>query len=192
MCFDELEVVPRSLEVDSSLLIDWQRPVLLQTTAAWCRRTFSDPVHEVVDHAGDDCRCVISCKGTAHVATGDAKIILRSDNEPAILDLKRQAAAECRVRHEMTVINDDTTEYESQDNGLAEMAVREVKGVARTVRVALSELYNKDISSKHPVLPWLASYAAGQITRGQIGADLTPHQRLKGRAFRKLLPVFAE
>ena len=52
----------------------------------------------------------------------------------------------------MTVIIDDTTEYESQDNGLAEMAVREVKGVARSVRVALSELYKKDISS---VLPWL-------------------------------------
>ena len=127
------------------------------------------------------------------MATGDAKIILRSDNKRAILDLKRQAAAECRVRHGMTVINDDTTEYESQDNGLAEMAVREVKGVARSVRVALSELYKKDISSKHPVLPWLVSYTAGQITRGQIGADgLTPHQRLKGRAFRKLLLVFAE
>ena len=74
------------------------------------------------------------------MATGDAKIILRSDNELAIINLKRQAAAECRVRHGMTVINDDTTEYESQDNGLAEMAVREVKGVARSVRVALSEL----------------------------------------------------
>ena len=58
---------------------------------------------------------VLPCKGTAHpwcvqvvvgafVATGDAKIIFRSDNEPAILDLKRQAAAECRVRHGMTVI----------------------------------------------------------------------------------------
>ena len=56
------------------------------------------------------------------------------DNEPSILDLKRQAAAECRVRHGMTVINDDTTEYESQDNGLAGMAVRVVKGVARSVR----------------------------------------------------------
>ena len=43
------------------------------------------------------------------------------------------------------------------------------------------------------MLPWLVSYAAGQITRGQIGADgLTPHQRLKGRAFRKLLLVFGE
>ena len=73
------------------------------------------------------------------------------------------------------------------------MAVREIKGVARSVRVALSELYKKDISSKHPVLLWLVSNVAGQITRGQIGADrLTPHQRLKGRAFRNLLPAFAE
>ena len=79
---------------------------------------------------------VLPCKGTAHpwcvqalvraiVATGDAKIILRSENEQAILDLTRQSAAECRVRHGMTVIIDDTTEYESQDNGLAEVSVRE-------------------------------------------------------------------
>ena len=120
-------------------------------------------------------------------------IILRSDNERAILDLKRQAVAECCVRHGMTVIIDDTTKCESQDNGLAEVAVREVKGVARSVKIALSELCKKDISSKHLVLPWLVSNAAGQITRGQTRADgWTPHQRLKGRAFRKLLPVFGE
>ena len=46
----------------------------------------------------------------------------------------------------MIVIIDDTTECESQENGLAEMAVREVKGVGRSVRVALSELHKKDIS----------------------------------------------
>ena len=53
-----------------------------------------------------------------------AKIILRSDNEWAILDLERQAAAERRVRHGMTVIIDDSTEYESQDNGLVEISAR--------------------------------------------------------------------
>ena len=91
----------------------------------------------------------------AIVAAGDAKIILRSDNELAIFDLKCQAAAECRVRHGMTVIIDDTTEYESQDNALAGMAVREVKGVRFSC---------------------LVSNGVGQITRGQIGADgLTPH-----------------
>ena len=158
---------------------------------------------EVVDHAGDDRRCAslqghnasvcLQASVRAIVATGDVKTILLSDNEPAILDLKRQAAAEFRVRHGMTVIIDDTIEYESQDNGLAQMPVCEVKGVARSVRVALGELYQEDIGSKHPVLPWLVAYAGGQITRGQIGDDgLTPHQSLKGRAFRKLQPAFAE
>ena len=52
---------------------------------------------------------VLPCNCTAHpwcvqalvraiVSTGDAKVILQSDNEPAILDLKRQAAAECCVK----------------------------------------------------------------------------------------------
>ena len=82
---------------------------------------------------------MLPCMGTAHfrcvqalarsiVGTGDAnaKIILRSDNEVAILDLKRQAPAECRVKHGMTVILDDA-EYDSQSNGLADLVVLEVK-----------------------------------------------------------------
>ena len=104
---------------------------------------------------------VLPCNRTAHawcvqalvraiVATGDAKIILQSDNEPAIFDLKRQAAAECRVRHGMMVIIDDPTEYESQDTGLAEVAVREVKGVARSVKISLSEPYKKDYQFEAP------------------------------------------
>ena len=85
----------------------------------------------------------------ATVAMGDAKIILWSDNEPEILYLKR---TECLGKHGTTVIIDDTTEYDSKSNGLAEVAVREVNGVARSIRVTLSELYKKDISSEHPVV----------------------------------------
>ena len=71
------------------------------------RRALPGPGHEVAD--------VLVCNGTAHpwcvqalvraiVATGDAKIILRSDIEPGILDRKHQAAAECRVKLGVTVI----------------------------------------------------------------------------------------
>ena len=109
-------------------------------------RSLATPV--MTERQGASLVCV-----RAIVATGDAKIILQSDNEPAILDLQRQVAAECHVKRGMTVIIDDTTEYDSQSNGLAELVVREVKGVAPSIRVALGELYKKDISSKHPVLP---------------------------------------
>ena len=71
------------------------------------------------------------------------------------------------------MIISDTTEYDSHSNGPAELAVREVKCVARSIRVALGELYKTDLSSKHPVVPWLVSYAANQITLGQIGTDGT-------------------
>ena len=82
------------------------------------------------------------------------------------------------------VLGEDSTEYEFPEDGLAVVAVREVSGVAQRVKFALSELCIKDIGSKHPILPWLMAYAAGQITRGYIGLDgQTPRQRQKGRVF---------
>lgn len=53
-------------------------------------------------------------------------MILLSDNEPAILDVKRQAAMECHVRHDMTVSFEERPEYDSQSNGLAKGAVRDI------------------------------------------------------------------
>ena len=60
---------------------------------------------------------------------------------------------------------EDSTEYESQDNGLAEVAVRDITGVVRTVKFSLSERYDKDIYSQHPILSWLVAHAAREITR---------------------------
>eukprot|EP00959_Pyramimonas_sp_CCMP1952_P124860 2610002-Pyramimonas_sp.AAC.1 len=67
----------------------------------------------------------------------------------------------------------------------------EVKGVARSLRVALSLLHGADIPNDHPVLTWLVARAAGCINRGKVGADgRTPRERHKGKAFRKVLPPF--
>ena len=64
---------------------------------------------------------VFPCKGTSHpwcvqalvratAAAGIPKVILRSLSEPAIPNLKLQAASECRVKRGMTVIAEDSTE----------------------------------------------------------------------------------
>ena len=129
-------------------------PILVTTSTTAQVTTPEVPPYKGTAHP----RCVQSLV-RATVGTGDVQIILQSDNEPAILHLERQAAAECRVRRGMTVIIDDTTEHDSQNNRPAELAVREVKGVARSIRVALGGLYKKHISSKHLVLTWLVSYA---------------------------------
>ena len=114
-------------------------------------------------------------------------------SERAIIDVKRQAAADCRVRHAMTVIVEDSTDSSLKDNGLAEVPVSEIEGVTRTFNFALTELYPKGIGSKHPIFPLHVAHAAGQLTGGQVGLDRqTPHQRQKGRAFGKTLAVFGE
>ena len=66
---------------------------------------------------------------------GQTKLILKSDREPAILDLKTQASAVARARHSLDIIPEESPEYEHQANGAAEVAVREVKSTSTFVAI---------------------------------------------------------
>ncbi|CAK0877935.1 unnamed protein product [Prorocentrum cordatum] len=125
-------------------------------------------------------------------ATGRPNIVYKSDGEGALVTLKREATI--RLRNlKFEVLPEEAPAYDSASNGLAEVAVREVKGASRSLRVALSLLHGTDIPNDHPVLTWLVAHAAGCINRGKIGADgRTPRERHKGMAFRKVLPPFGE
>ena len=91
------------------------------------------------------------------------------------------------------MIAEESPAGDSQSNGLAENAVRELKGVARSLKFAVANLHDTEIHAKHPILPWLISYAAAVINRSQIGKDgLTPFRRWRGRDFRRDLPPFGE
>ncbi|CAK0811159.1 unnamed protein product, partial [Prorocentrum cordatum] len=102
--------------------------------------------------------------------------------------------ATSRLRNvKIEVVPEQAPAYDSASNGLAEVAVREVKGVARPLRVALSLLRGVDNPNDHPVLTWLVARAAGCVDRGEIGADgWAPRERPKGKAFCKVLPPFGE
>ena len=147
---------------------------------------------------------VLPYKGVGHVhcvrtlvrivaGLGHPQVVLKSDEEPAIVALKRQAALELRAAHGMTVILEESPVGDSQSNGLAENAVRELKGVARSLKFAVATLHNTEIHAKHPILPWLISHASAVIIRSQLGKDgLTAFRRWKGRDFRRALPPFGE
>jgi hypothetical protein len=82
---------------------------------------------------------------------------------------------------------------DSQSNGLAEMAVREVKGVVRSLRWALEELHGVKIENSSAVLPWLARHAGSMISRTRRGADgRTAFELRKGRGYKRRLPPFGE
>ena len=127
---------------------------------------------------------VLTAKGTVEQLTrvlrdaGRTKLVLKSDREPAILDLKAQAAAVVRARRSLDVIPEESPEYEHQANGAAEVAVREVKAQARSLRFAVEELHKCVIGPDHIILPWMVAYGVSMVNRRRIGADgLTAHQR---------------
>ncbi len=85
---------------------------------------------------------------------GHAKIILRSDDESAIVALKERAIAVAKEQHKIDVIPETTPHSDSQSNGLAEVAVRDVKGVA--LRCSPTWRSPTTVAYTHLSLPTLA------------------------------------
>ncbi len=80
---------------------------------------------------------------------GHAKIILRSDDEPAIVAFKERAIAIAKEQHKIDVIPETTPHSDSQSNGLAEVAVRDVKGVARSLHYDMRRGHPEGASDSH-------------------------------------------
>ena len=113
---------------------------------------------------------------------GYRKIIFKSDQEPAILALKD----EVKRMLNQDVIMEASPVGESQSNGRIENAVRRVKGQLRTMKEGLDYRYGARIPASHPILPWIPRQAAATLTMYSVGKDgRTPHQRWKGKKFKK-------
>ena len=83
------------------------------------------------------------------------------------------------------MILETTPHSDSQSNGLAEVAVRDVKGVARSLHYDMAKLHDVNIPREHPVLTWMVHYAGSVIARGQLGKDgMTAFRRWKGKRFK--------
>ena len=143
-------------------------------------------------------------KGTTHdhnvktlvdmcVMTGLAKFRFKSDQERALLAVKRSAMKILKETHGVTVIPEESPVGESQANGTAEGAVRDVKGLVRTLRHSVEELHGTTVGPSHPSLPWMVRHASSLYNRGQRDANgRTPYELIKGKPYRRQLPAFAE
>ena len=120
---------------------------------------------------------------------GYRKIILKSDQEPAIVALKDSVSAATGIE----VIPEESPVGESQSNGRVERAVRTVKGQIRTMKEAVDSRFQDRIAGHHPVLSWLPRHAAASIVRYNIGKDgRTAHERWKGKKFKREVAEFGE
>ena len=94
---------------------------------------------------------------------------------------------------EIEAIPEEPPVGDSRSNGEIEAAVKEVKGLMRSVKSDLEHKLNIDIDKKHPILAWLPTYVADVISRHRVGPDgRTAEKRRTGRNWRRPTFQFGE
>ena len=116
-------------------------------------------------------------------STGVKSFINHSDNENALLSLKRESMAlvpgvESKPR--------EVPVGDHQANGDIESAVRELKGQMRSIRLSLEQKLGFELDGQDPLLFWIPSFSADAINRYRKGSDgKTAYERDSGRAWDK-------
>ena len=126
---------------------------------------------------------------------GHVKLVLKSDNEEAILALARQVVTMIGEKHPglQSITTETSAAYDSKSNGGTEVGIRLVRGVYRTLRLCLEARIGKKISTRHPIMAWLLSHACLVLNSRMKGKDgLTAWHRARGRPFRQSILGFGE
>jgi len=121
---------------------------------------------------------------------GHVKVILKTDNEPALLAPATAALLNIRIdaRKDDSPVRSVSTkhpaEHESQSNGGTECGIRAVRGQFRTIKLCLEERIGQKIPPTHALSAWLVEHAALLLNAKQVGEDgKTAWARLRGRDF---------
>ena len=106
-------------------------------------------------------------------------LTLKSDQEPAIVDLLR-AVAKLRGNNRTNLENSPVGD--SAGNGFIENAVQRVEKLLRVHKLDLERRLGEKLSVKHPIFAWLVEHIADVLNKYWIGTDgKTPYQRMKGK-----------
>ena len=113
---------------------------------------------------------------------GYAKVILKSDNEAAIIKLLKDLLAALKVSGLEQAGEEHSPPHDSQANGSVENAVKLVKCRLRTLKLCLERRIGEIIPPRHPIIPWLAPHAAAILryrSRDDDGKTLYERFRLR-------------
>ena len=148
--------------------------------------------------------CAVPSKGVEHEWTpkhisdqmgpaGHRRMLLRSDKEPALMAVKNRIALLLTTEYGQEIVPEESATGVSQDNGLAEHAVREVKAKVRSLAHAVKIMLGQAIEPSHPSLAWLIEWAALTMNLGRRGADgRTAYELRRGKPFRGVTAEFGE
>jgi len=134
------------------------------------------------------------CLAEAIVQSGFPKVIVKTDNEPAILELKREAVKLAREEVNVEIILEESMDYVSETNGPCEIAVKQVEEKVRTLKYGVEMMHGVKLPDDHPVLKWAVRYA-GQIMSRAHRYEVdgrTAYELRKGKSYKRKLPIFGE
>ena len=125
---------------------------------------------------------------------GHTNCIIKSDNERAIVALRRRVTRVLRASEHMVGVQEESpVAYDSQSNGAIEVGVRILRGMYRTFKLCLESRIGKYVPATHPMSAWLLQHVCTVLNSRTRGPDgQTPWERIKGRPFRQLLLGFGE
>ena len=136
----------------------------------------------VVRSKGSDEDFAVDCLVSDIKWLGYSKVILKSDNEPAIVKLLTETLKSLRVEGLEQVCEEHPPPYDPQSNGGIEIGVKLIKGQLRTMRSDLESRVGFRILVAHPIITWLVGHAANVMTLLVKGKDCrTAYQRVRGR-----------
>jgi len=114
---------------------------------------------------------------------GYTNLVLKSDNEPAVLALLRDTLRAIRINVDAAK-EEHSMAYDSQANGGVENGIRNLRGMLRSIRCCLEDRLGRRFPVDHPVLAWMVSHAASIMTIRHKGVDgRTAWMRVRGRPF---------
>ena len=106
---------------------------------------------------------------------GHIKLLLKSDNEPALLALARGAllAIKCQVLADESPVEkisiERAPEHESQSNGGTECGIRQLRGLLRTIKLCTERRVGQTIPPTHPLAAWLIEHVSLLLNIFQVG-----------------------
>ena len=120
---------------------------------------------------------------------GYRKVILKSDNEPAILALKDRAKKENTI----DVVLESGVTHDSQTNGDIESGIQVFQGQFRTLKSSFESRVKRKLPGNHVLFAWLVSHASDIVSRFAKGEDgKTAYERIKGRSFKRPIVEWGE
>ena len=109
------------------------------------------------------------------LSTGHQKVMLQSDQEPSIIDVKHKAGTHLPI------------EIVYEESPVGDSFVRAIRTIQRQIR-AIKDCTERQIGATigldSSVLKWLVRHAAWTLTTFHIGSDgMTAHQRIRSKPF---------